>query len=62
MASGTDFDQVIREALDRGKLSVIVAHRPCILAAPKIRQYEKIIIEKKKTAESGRQGSGAEAP
>ena len=62
MASDTDLDQVIREALDSGKLSVIVARRPCILAAPKIRQYEKIIIEKKKTAESGQQGSGAEAP
>lgn len=62
MASDTNLDQVIREALDSGKLSVIVARRPCILAAPKIRQYEKIIIEKKKTAESGQQGSGAEAP
>ncbi len=50
MAGEVALDQVIQAALDSGKLAVIVARRPCILAAPKIRQYEKIIIEKKKGA------------
>ncbi len=32
---------LIRESLEAGRPSVIVARRPCILAAGKIRQYEK---------------------
>ena len=34
-------ERQIREALDRGGLSVIITRRPCILAAPKIREYEQ---------------------
>lgn len=58
MDNNLDFDRIVQEALDSGKLAVIVARRPCILAAPKIRQYDKIIVEKKKetvgNAETGR--------
>ncbi len=35
------FEQVLRDALGRDELSVIVARRPCLLAAGKIRQREK---------------------
>ena len=46
LASDVSLDQVITDALDSGELAVIVARRPCILAAPKIRQYERAILEK----------------
>ena len=46
MASGVCLDDVISEALDSGGLTVIVMRRPCILAAPKIRQYERAVKEK----------------
>ncbi len=49
MAKDVSLENVVQEALDSGQLAVIVARRPCILAAPKIRQYDKIIIEKKKS-------------
>lgn len=35
----------LRRALDSGLLSVLVVRRPCVLAAGKIRQYEKAISE-----------------
>lgn len=40
-------DQALEAALASGQLAVIVARRPCILAAPKIRQYEKAAADKK---------------
>jgi indolepyruvate ferredoxin oxidoreductase alpha subunit len=46
MAQGNALEEAITAALASGKLAVIVARRPCILAAPKIRQYEKIALEK----------------
>lgn len=46
MANDVVLDDVLRSALDSGGLRVIVARRPCILAAPKIRQYERAVIEK----------------
>ncbi len=49
MAKDVSLENVVQEALDSGQLAVIVARRPCILAAPKIRQYDKIIIEKRKS-------------
>ncbi|SDI63401.1 thiamine pyrophosphate-dependent enzyme [Propionivibrio dicarboxylicus] len=47
MASDVVLDDVLRQALDSGRLVVIVARRPCILAAPKIRQYERAAAEKR---------------
>ena len=47
MASDEALEQAIREALDSGKIAVIVARRPCILAAPKIRQYERAALKVK---------------
>jgi len=35
------FETLVRQALDSRKLSVIIARRPCLLAAAKIRQYEQ---------------------
>ena len=46
MAQGNALEEAIIEALASGQLAVIVARRPCILAAPKIRQYEKIALER----------------
>jgi indolepyruvate ferredoxin oxidoreductase alpha subunit len=37
------FEAVVREALDAEELSVIIVRRPCVLAAGKIKQYEKAI-------------------
>ncbi len=45
MASDIDLDGLLRAALASGRLQVIVARRPCILAAPKIRQYERAVSE-----------------
>lgn len=47
MDDAASLDDIIRDALDSGRLAVIVARRPCILAAPKIRQYERAIGETK---------------
>ena len=33
--------ELIEESLAKEELTLIVAHRPCILAAPKIRIYEE---------------------
>ena len=51
MASDVSMDQVITDALASQQLAVIVARRPSILAAPKIRQYEKAIEVKKSACE-----------
>ncbi len=45
MADEAALENAIVEALDSGKLAVIVARRPCILAAPKIRIYERAAAE-----------------
>jgi indolepyruvate ferredoxin oxidoreductase, alpha subunit len=42
----TNLETAITAALARNELSVIITKRPCILAAPKIRQYEKAANEK----------------
>ena len=47
LADDEALEQTIREALDSGKIAVIVARRPCILAAPKIRQYERAALQVK---------------
>jgi indolepyruvate ferredoxin oxidoreductase, alpha subunit len=36
---------LLKECLEKNELSVIIARRPCILAAPKITQYEKAASE-----------------
>jgi indolepyruvate ferredoxin oxidoreductase, alpha subunit len=41
------FERVLRDRLARSELSVIVARRPCILAAADIRRYEKAATEKR---------------
>ena len=40
------FEKLLRDRLGRRELSVIVARRPCILAAADIRKYEKAAAEK----------------
>jgi len=35
------FKQLVRECLDSGRLSVIISRRPCLLAAGRIKAYEK---------------------
>jgi indolepyruvate ferredoxin oxidoreductase alpha subunit len=44
------FEKLLRDRLSRPELSVIVARRPCILAAPDIRRYEKAAAEKRAAA------------
>jgi indolepyruvate ferredoxin oxidoreductase, alpha subunit len=44
------FEKLLRDRLARSELSVIVARRPCILAAPDIRRYEKAAAEKRDAA------------
>ena len=44
------FEKILRERLSTPKLSVIVARRPCILAAADIRRYEKAAAEKREKA------------
>ena len=46
MADAAGLEAAITTALASNELTVIVARRPCILAAPKIRQYEKAVAEK----------------
>lgn len=46
MADESALERAITEALASGQLAVIVARRPCILAAPKIRVYERAAAEK----------------
>jgi indolepyruvate ferredoxin oxidoreductase, alpha subunit len=41
------FEKLLAERLATPKLSVIVARRPCILAAADIRKYEKAADEKR---------------
>ncbi|MBP6727173.1 MAG: thiamine pyrophosphate-binding protein, partial [Thauera sp.] len=50
MADDGALRTAITEALAKNELSVIIARRPCILAAPKIRQYEKAAAEKRVAA------------
>jgi indolepyruvate ferredoxin oxidoreductase alpha subunit len=40
------FERLLADRLERRELSVIVARRPCILAAADIRGYEKVNAEK----------------
>jgi indolepyruvate ferredoxin oxidoreductase alpha subunit len=44
------FERLLADRLSRRELSVIVARRPCILAAPDIRKYEKAAAEKRARA------------
>ena len=41
------FEQLVRDALDRNELSLIVVRRPCLLAAKKIKQYTEAAEEAK---------------
>ena len=40
-----DFEKLVSQSLESGKLVFIIARRPCILAAASIRQYEKAAAE-----------------
>ena len=51
MADEKALEQAIIEALASGELAVIVARRPCILAAPKIRIYERAAAERLRAGE-----------
>jgi indolepyruvate ferredoxin oxidoreductase alpha subunit len=44
------FERILRDRLARSELSVIVARRPCILAAADIRRYEKAAVDKRSGA------------
>ncbi len=46
MSDGDGFPALVRDCLDRNELSVIVARRPCLLAAKRIREYERRAAEK----------------
>jgi indolepyruvate ferredoxin oxidoreductase alpha subunit len=46
LADPQGFEKLLRERLAANDLSVIIARRPCILAAPLIRKYEKAAAEK----------------
>ena len=54
------FEQVLRDALGRNELSVIVARRPCLLAAGKIKQREKEKSARRRKAESGKRDRDTE--
>jgi indolepyruvate ferredoxin oxidoreductase alpha subunit len=49
MSGDGQFEALLREALDGAELTLIVARRPCVLAAPKIRFYEKSAAERQQT-------------
>ncbi|MCG5536313.1 thiamine pyrophosphate-dependent enzyme [Ectothiorhodospira mobilis] len=40
-----DFEGVLRDLMGRDELSVLIARRPCVLAAPMIRRYEQAARE-----------------
>jgi indolepyruvate ferredoxin oxidoreductase alpha subunit len=46
MADAAGFERLLTERLGRKELSVIVARRPCVLAAADIRKHEKAAAEK----------------
>jgi indolepyruvate ferredoxin oxidoreductase alpha subunit len=48
------FEKLLQERMGSGGLAVIVARRPCILAAPMIRKYEKAAAEKRAAGEVAR--------
>jgi len=50
MADEEGMEAEIRAALESGELAVIIARRACILAAGKIRQWEKAAAEKRAAA------------
>lgn len=51
MADEEGMEMEIRAALESGELAVIIARRVCILAAGKIRQWEKAAAEKRAAAQ-----------
>jgi len=50
VADPAGFEQLLRSRLGESRLSVIVARRPCILAAADIRRHEKAAEEKRASA------------
>ncbi len=45
-ADGHRLESVLRELLDKPETSLVVVRQPCVLAAPKIRIYERAALEK----------------
>jgi indolepyruvate ferredoxin oxidoreductase alpha subunit len=45
-----EFQQTLTDALASGKLVLIIARRPCVLAAKNIREYEKNPLARKEVA------------
>ena len=43
---GHRLEEVLRDLLDKPETSLVVVRQPCVLAAPKIRFYEKAALEK----------------
>jgi indolepyruvate ferredoxin oxidoreductase alpha subunit len=58
VADPAGFEELLVERLASSALSVIVARRPCILAAPDIRRYEKAAEEKRAAQCAGCTGAG----
>lgn len=46
-AGSDEFERVLRECLDSGQLCVILARRPCILIAKRLKEYERCECESK---------------
>jgi indolepyruvate ferredoxin oxidoreductase alpha subunit len=46
MADAAGFERLLADRLGKAELSVIVARRPCVLAAADIRKHEKAAAEK----------------
>jgi indolepyruvate ferredoxin oxidoreductase alpha subunit len=56
VADPRGFESLLRERLAASELALVVARRPCILAAADIRKFEKLNAEK---ARAGCAGCGA---
>jgi len=50
------FEQILRESLDSGEPAIIVARRPCVLAAGRIRKFEKAAQDANNAAVSAEVG------
>jgi indolepyruvate ferredoxin oxidoreductase alpha subunit len=46
-AGSNEFERVLRECLDSGELAVIIARRPCLLIAKRLKEYERCEAEQK---------------
>jgi indolepyruvate ferredoxin oxidoreductase alpha subunit len=59
MMDGAGFEALVAESLAKPELTVIVARRACILAAGRIKQYEKAAAEAAACCGAGGNGNGS---